>query len=156
MGGRRTGTLVKSEEWWRDHYQDLESHGYKLRSRYDPSWEPSWVESGKDFYAVEDGQATITRAVMDAIRTQDDLPVVLKRVFPQEGPHELSITRQFSSPELAGNAHNHCVPLLDVIELEGSSSDKLMVFPLLRPFDQPRFQTFGEFVAFFTQICEVA
>ena len=95
---------------------------------------------------------------MDAIRTQDDLPVILKRVFPQEGPYELSITRQFSSPELAENAHNHCVPLLDVIELEGpsSSSGKLMVFPLLRPFDQPRFQTFGEFVAFFTQICEVA
>jgi hypothetical protein len=62
MGGRRAGTLVKSEEWWRDHYQDLESHGYKLRSRYDPSWEPSWIESGKDFYAVEDGQATIVRS----------------------------------------------------------------------------------------------
>ena len=56
---RRIGTLVKSEEWWRDHYVDIERHGYKLRPRYNPLWEPSWIESKRDFYKVEDGQATI-------------------------------------------------------------------------------------------------
>jgi hypothetical protein len=30
-----------------------------------------------------------------------------------------------------------------------------MVMPFLRPFNKPRFQTFGEFVSFFTQICNV-
>ena len=30
-----------------------------------------------------------------------------------------------------------------------------MVTPFLCPFNQPQMQTFGEFVAFFTQICEV-
>jgi len=60
-GRRRAGTLVKSEEWWRDHYYDIERLGYKLRRRYHPLWEPSWVKSGKDFYSVEDGQATIVR-----------------------------------------------------------------------------------------------
>lgn len=93
---------------------------------------------------------------MDATHSQDDCPVMLKRVFPEEGPHELAITMQFSFPELAEDPRNHCVPLLDVIELDGPGSHKLMVFPLLRPFNRPRFQTFGEFVAFFTQICEVA
>jgi hypothetical protein len=92
---------------------------------------------------------------MDAVRAQDDLPVMFKRVFLEEGPHELSITQRFSSPELTGDPHNHCVLLLDVIELEGTESHKLMVLPLLRPFHRPRFQTFGEFVAFFTQLCEV-
>jgi hypothetical protein len=58
---RRTGTLVKSEEWWRDHYYDIEMHGYKLRPRYHPLWEPSWIKLKKDFYSVEDGQATIVR-----------------------------------------------------------------------------------------------
>jgi hypothetical protein len=58
-GTRRAGTLVKSEEWWRDHYVDIGRHGYKLRPRYDPVWEPSWIESKKDFYKAEDGQATI-------------------------------------------------------------------------------------------------
>ena len=28
-----------------------------------------------------------------------------------------------------------------------------MVFPFLRPFNKPRMHTFGEFVAFLTQIC---
>jgi hypothetical protein len=56
---RRAGTLVKSEEWWRDHYVDIGRHGYRLRPRYDPLWEPSWIESKSDFYKAEDGQATI-------------------------------------------------------------------------------------------------
>jgi len=59
MSTRQAGTLVASEEWWRDHYGDLESRGYRLRPRYHPSWEPSWTISKKHFFTVEDGQATI-------------------------------------------------------------------------------------------------
>jgi len=59
MSTRRVGTLVKSEEWWRDHYVEIGKHGYKFRPRYNPLWEPSWVASKKDFYKTEDGQATI-------------------------------------------------------------------------------------------------
>jgi hypothetical protein len=93
---------------------------------------------------------------MDAVRVQDGLQVMFKRVLPEEGPYELLINRLFSSKEFAGDRRNHCVTLLDVIELEGPEHHRLMVFPLLRPFNRPRFQTFGEFVAFFTQLCEVA
>ncbi|KAH9971427.1 kinase-like domain-containing protein, partial [Lactifluus volemus] len=141
------------EKWWRDHYLSIETHGYKLRPRYHPDWEPSWIKAGKVFYEVEDGQATISRAVMDAVCVRDGLPVMLKRVLPNDGPHELMITRHFSSAELANTSHNHCVPLLDVIELQHAEHQKLVVTPLLRPFNQPPMQTFGEFVAFFTQIC---
>lgn len=93
---------------------------------------------------------------MDAVRVQDGLQVMFKRVLPEEGPYELSISQLFSSDELAGDRRNHCVTLLDVIELGGPEPHRLMVFPLLRPFNRPHFQTFGEFVAFFTQLCEVA
>ena len=93
---------------------------------------------------------------MDATRISDGQPVMLKKVLPEEGPHELSITRHFSSPELRGDPRNHCVPLLDLIDTTDIKLDKkLMVMPFLRPFNHPRFQTFGEFVAFFSQICEV-
>jgi len=51
------------------------------------------------------------------------------------------------------NPRNHCVRLLDVIELP--NEPPIMVHPLLRPFDSPPIQTFGEFVTFFAQICEV-
>ena len=174
QGGLRTrqrGTLVKSELWWRDHYNDILARGYKLRSRYHPHWEPSWNKSKKEFFSVEDGQATIvsrvvflqataqglrqTRAVMDAVRVRDRRPVMLKRLLPEEGPYELEINQLFSSSELADDPRNHCAPLLDLIELQGSEYHKIMVFPLLRPFNSPQFQTFGEFVAFFTQMCEV-
>ncbi|KAI9461959.1 hypothetical protein BJY52DRAFT_168374 [Lactarius psammicola] len=154
LGTRHIGTLVKSELWWRDHYYDIKECGYKLRSRYHPRWEPSWFKSKKGFFSVEDGQATITRAVMDAVRERDGLPVMLKRLFPEEGHYELEINQFFSSPELANDPRNHCAPLLDLVELQGPESHKIMVFPLLRPLNRPRFQTFGEFVAFFTQICE--
>jgi hypothetical protein len=89
---------------------------------------------------------------MDAIRVRDDLQVTLKRVLPEEGPHELKINKLFSSPGFATKPNNHCAPLLDVIELQNPEPQELMVFPLL---NQPKIQTFGEFVDFFTQICQV-
>jgi hypothetical protein len=92
---------------------------------------------------------------MDAIRTRDGLQVVLKRILPEEGPHELRINQLFSSSALARMPHNHCAPLLDVFELQCPDPQKFMVFPFLRPFNQFKIRTFDEFVAFFSQICEV-
>lgn len=94
---------------------------------------------------------------MDAVRIEDGRQVMLKKVLPEEGPYELSITELFSSPGLRSDPKNHCVPLLEVIDLPPTNPDgrKLMVMPLLRPFKNPRFQTYGEFVAFFMQISEV-
>ena len=92
---------------------------------------------------------------MDAIRIRDNKQIMLKKVLPEEGPHELYITQLFSSPGLRDDDRsNHGVPLLDLIELS-QGGGKLMVMPFLRPFNNPHFQTYGEFVAFFMQICEV-
>ena len=97
------------------------------------------------------------RAAMDAVRIEDGRQVMLKMVLPEEGHHELLITQLFSSPGIKGDPKNHCVPLLDLVDLSQTGPDgkKLMVIPFLRPFKNPRFQTYGEFVAFFTQISEV-
>ena len=54
---------------------------------------------------------------MDAVRIEDGRQVMLKKVLPEEGHHELSITKLFSSPELKGDSRNRCVPLLDLIDL---------------------------------------
>jgi hypothetical protein len=91
---------------------------------------------------------------MDATRRRDGKRVMLKRLFPEEGPHELLIASMLSSPEVVQNPRNHCVPLLDIIEIP-NSAQRLMVMPFLRPFNNPHFETYGEFVAFLTQICEV-
>jgi hypothetical protein len=91
---------------------------------------------------------------MDATRISDGRPVMLKRLVTEEGPYELQINRLFSTEPLCSNSRNHCVQLLDVIELP--NEPPIMVHPLLRPFDSPPLQTFGEFVTFFAQICEVS
>jgi hypothetical protein len=89
---------------------------------------------------------------MDATRSQDGKQVMLKRV---PAGRELEITQLLSSPGLRREDRNHCVPLLEVIELPHAHDQKLMVMSFLRPFNKPRFQTYGEFVAFFAQICDV-
>jgi hypothetical protein len=90
---------------------------------------------------------------MDATRISYGRPVMLKRLVREEGPFELDINRLFSTEPLYSNPKNHCVHLLDVIEL--ANDPPIMVHPLLRPFDNPPLQTFGEFVTFFAQICQV-
>ena len=61
---RQIGALVTTEQWWRDRYNEIAENGYQLRLRYHPSWQPSWLKSGKDFYTVEDGQPTIVRVAV--------------------------------------------------------------------------------------------
>ncbi|KAH9014231.1 hypothetical protein EDB85DRAFT_880141 [Lactarius pseudohatsudake] len=89
---------------------------------------------------MEDGQPCLLRAAMDAIRIHDGKRVMLKKVLPEEGPHELQISRMFSARGVATNSRNHCVPLLDAIKLP-NSGQQLMVMPFLRPFDNPHFQS---------------
>ncbi|KAI0265921.1 kinase-like domain-containing protein [Gloeopeniophorella convolvens] len=152
--GRQIGTLFSSEEWWRDRYIELEERGYRLRTRYSPSWQPSWKRTGQPFFSAEDGQPMLLRAAMDASRVADGKQVMLKKLLEEDGSQELAIIKTFSSPDLATDPRNHCVPLLDLIELPDSGHPKLMAMPYLRRFDKPRFQTYGEFVSFFSQICE--
>ncbi len=78
---------------------------------------------------------------------------MLKRLLVKEGPHELEINKTFSKEPLAFGPQNHCACLLDVIELP--NDPPIMAHSFLRPFYKPRFQTYGEFVAFFRQVSEV-
>jgi hypothetical protein len=61
---RTVGALFRNEEWWRDQYSAIYGRGYDLRPRYHPNWVPSWTRSGRDFYAVEDGQPTIVSGLL--------------------------------------------------------------------------------------------
>ena len=78
---------------------------------------------------------------------------MLKMLPEDGGPDELQLNRLFSSEPLASNARNHCVPLLDVIQLP--NDPPIMVRSQLRPYYDPPFHTYGEFIAFFGQMCEV-
>lgn len=86
------------------------------------------------------------------MRAWDGRQVMFKKV---PAGLELEISQFLSSPGLMQEPHNHCVQLLEILELPDVPEQKLIVMPFLRPFDSPRFQTFGEFVSFFDQICDV-
>jgi len=150
--GSQPGDLDEHETWWAERQEALEAKGYMLRSRYRPGWIPSWRGTGKFHLDAEDGRRVRMRLGMDATRISDGRPVVLKRLPDEEGPHELQINRLFSTEPLASNPRNHCVRLLDVIQLPGDPP--ILVHPMLRRHNDPRFRTIGEFVTFFAQICE--
>ena len=79
---------------------------------------------------------------------------MLKKLPREEGPYELEINKLFSKEPLASDPRNHCVRLLDIIELP--DDPPIIVHPLLRPFSDPHLQTYGEFVTFFSHVCEVS
>jgi hypothetical protein len=93
------------------------------------------------------------RVCMDATRISDGRPVMLKRLLPREGLYELEINKHFSTEPLSSDPRNHCARLLDVIQLPDEAP--IMVHPMLRPFYDPPLRTYGEFVTFFAQLCEV-
>src|SRR5260370_21372330 len=92
---------------------------------------------------------------MEAIHIFDGKPVLMKPQLREEGLYEFEINKLFSAESLASNPRNHCAQLLDVIELPNDPPILILVHPMLRPFDKPRFQTYGEFVTLFSRICEV-
>ncbi|KAF8471475.1 kinase-like domain-containing protein [Russula ochroleuca] len=150
--GRELGDIDPVEAWWVEHQEALERAGYMLRPRYRPGWKPSWAGTNKEYFHCEDGQKKRLRVCLDATRISDGRPVMLKKVPIREGPYELQINRLFSTEPLYSNPRNHCVHLLDVIELP--NEPPILVHPLLRPYHKPPLRTFGEFVTFFAQICE--
>ncbi len=92
---------------------------------------------------------------MDATRISDGKIVILKRVNDITHPYELEVIRLLSSEPLVSHPRNHSVPLYDVLDIPGEEHGHIIVMPLLRALDKPRFQTVGECVEFFHQIFEV-
>lgn len=57
---------------------------------------------------------------------------------------------------MLSDPQNHCVPLLEVLIPPDETPDtRILVMPLLRPFDSPIFDTFGEAVECIRQLFEV-
>jgi hypothetical protein len=95
---------------------------------------------------------------MDALRKSDNLAVMLKEVKTSRHPHEVEIAEYFSSPELRSDPRNHCVPILETLQLPDDTPRRkgpVLVMPLLRAYNDPPFQTVAEAVDFFRQIFEV-
>ncbi|CAA7263811.1 unnamed protein product [Cyclocybe aegerita] len=148
------GGLSPGEKFWRKHYEWLQSKGYQLRPRFSPDWVPSWVSTKKYYMFCEDGPALMPGQVIDAIYTPDGSSVALKRTDKSYHPYEEEIFRYLSSEPLSSDPRNHCAPLLDVLYPPEDSRNIILVMPMLRRFDSPPFDTFGEALECFRQLFE--
>ncbi len=91
---------------------------------------------------------------IDAVRIKDGAMVALKKVVVAKFPEEIAISQYFTQEPLAAEKDNHCVPVIEVLNLPDGET-ALLVLPLLRAFDSPPFVTIGEVLDFCGQICEV-
>ncbi|OAX33044.1 hypothetical protein K503DRAFT_869802 [Rhizopogon vinicolor AM-OR11-026] len=151
---RRPGALSVPETWWCQQYLWLKSQGYLLRPRYAPDWKPSWEGTQRSPFECEDGFRGLFGQIMDATRISDGSYVSLKVLKKSQHPHEVEIGQYFTSEQFASHPKNHCVRFLGVLSLPGDDDRQVIVMPLLLPFAQPRFDTFGETMECFRQLFE--
>ncbi|OCB88199.1 hypothetical protein A7U60_g4604 [Sanghuangporus baumii] len=144
--------LLSAEIAWRDRYEMLESHGYRLRPRYHPNWRPSWLDTKKPVSHHEDYNIHNNLFNMDAIRVSDGQKVFLKRV--RTGSREIDILRFLSEPERLQDSNNHAAALLDVFADDNDPRFSYMVMPLLRPYYYPDFYSVDEVVEFMRQLLQ--
>ncbi|KAF8902790.1 hypothetical protein CPB84DRAFT_1814851 [Gymnopilus junonius] len=144
------------EDYWHGKEPWFKSRGYQLHPRYKKGWVPSWVTNPPSWQPPTwnpPARGPYHAPVIDAIRIRDDKAVVLKRTFKHAvNGEETKLTAYFSSPSLRYDFNNHCIPLLDVMDIPDDENFAIIVVPLLRPFNSPRFDTVGECVDLFQQI----
>ncbi|GBE80560.1 hypothetical protein SCP_0302750 [Sparassis crispa] len=92
--------------------------------------------------------------ILDAVRQSDGAAVVLKKTKKSTHPHEAEIAQFLSSPPLTSDPRNHCVSIYETLQDPTEEDVVLLVMPLLRLYDEPRFETVGEAVEFFWQMIE--
>ncbi|RDB18694.1 hypothetical protein Hypma_014745 [Hypsizygus marmoreus] len=134
-----TGRL-SYELFWVHHQPFFLSCGYNLRPRYHPTWVPS---RGTKNHETEDALLIIPQNVIDAVRVQDNLKVVIKRV--STATSEIAIGTHLSSAAMSSDSRNHTVPLLETLYLPDDESLAFIVMPMLLGFDKLPFRRFGEF-----------
>ncbi|KAI0041532.1 hypothetical protein FA95DRAFT_1610940 [Auriscalpium vulgare] len=144
------GGLGNSEKWWVKHRDWLQEAGYTLRRRYQADWTPSWKPPGDLWLKYEDGLPVFH--IMDGTRMSDGLHVAMKRISDSDFPHEVEIYRRLTSEPLSSDPRNRTAPLFDVLQVPGEPGEHFLVMPLLRPLENPEFETFGQAITSFTQI----
>lgn len=94
---------------------------------------------------------------MDAIRLGDNKPVMLKRIYSKyaQVTFEHGIAEFVSSEEQLQDPDNHCMPIYEILKIPGDATFVVLVMPLLRDWDSPRFDTIGECLDVFFQIFKV-
>ncbi|KAI0827759.1 kinase-like domain-containing protein [Trametes gibbosa] len=142
--------LMPHELFWQERHEHLKKHGYLLRPRYVPGWEPSWTSTGRSPILSEDSIKLIDSKVIDATRLSSQQLVAIKS-FKVLGSKERDIACFFASIH---DHRNHCVAVHEILSDPFDPQLALMVMPYLRPCNNPEFGTIGDIVEFVDQTIE--
>ncbi|KAG5642678.1 hypothetical protein DXG03_002336 [Asterophora parasitica] len=148
--------LSEHEAAWRDRYSFLLSKGYRLRSRYEPNWSPSWLKIDIDPAYCDDSIDTVLPMVIDATNLKGQRAVCIKRIDPKERTDEVNIANFLGSitGAMLRDGKNHCVPIFDSFRDPVLPNVEYLVMLPLRPYANPEFGAVGEVVDFVTQLIE--
>ncbi|KAF9018054.1 hypothetical protein BDZ89DRAFT_1074291, partial [Hymenopellis radicata] len=135
----------------------LESRGYRLRPRFHPDWEPSWLQKGltrQEAFRLRLEDSLIILSVADLVDAiaPNGCKVVLKRVV--KGSNEEMMSLRLNSLDKE-DPFNHLIPLLDTIDLP-NGEQVILVTPLLRglSIDDPSFHCREEVIEYARQLLE--
>lgn len=92
--------------------------------------------------------------IISATRISDGAPVILKRLFSDDDIREVEIARLLSAPPNGSHPSNHCMPVIEVLDVPEENT-MFLVSPFFTAWDSPPFATVGEAVEFFRQIFQV-
>lgn len=93
---------------------------------------------------------------MDAVRMSDNSLVALKQIRKEFNPHELEVVQYLTSESIRADPRNPTVPIFEVLPVPDDPEVVLIVMPLLRPCNNPTWDTIGEVVSFISQILQVS
>ncbi|KAJ6498763.1 hypothetical protein C8R45DRAFT_1093062 [Mycena sanguinolenta] len=132
----RPDELNAGEVYWRDHNDWLKaSTAVKVSSQ---------LESGS--HLGKSTQKIPGSHIIDAVRIHDNANVVLKKIRKDHHPYEVEIASSLAA--LGSSPSNHCIPFLGILHPSDDDNTTILVMSLLREWDKPRFDTFGEVVDF--------
>ena len=80
----------------------------------------------------------------------------IKRIDCRTHLDEVNVASRLGSSESRKDERNHCVPILEVFSDDRDPWYQYIVMPVLRPFNEPNFTSFGEVVDFVHQTLEVS
>ncbi|KAI0330378.1 kinase-like protein [Cubamyces sp. BRFM 1775] len=141
--------LLPTEIFWQARQPYLYKHGYQLRPRYSPNWEPSWKGTRLDPTFCEDSIMLVNYQLIDARQLKDDKLVAIKQF--RNDTQEARIAQFLSS---ITDPLNHCVTIHEILSDPFDPQLSLMVMPYLRPCRDPDLATIGDVVDFVNQTLE--
>ncbi|KAG6379504.1 hypothetical protein JVT61DRAFT_9995 [Boletus reticuloceps] len=147
--------LRDREIFWRDRYYFFKRKGYTLRPRYRPKWQPSWRSTVDPLYNEYEDSIIQWANLLDATEEgRGKKDVFIKRIDCRTHLHEVNVVLRLGSSKSHEDERNHCVPVLAVFSDDLDPWYQYIVMPVLRPFNEPNFTTFGEIVDFVDQTLE--